>query len=1216
MKVIFNYATRQFESMEPNMNDRFDLKRLKAAVPLLAPALLPAAAAFLGLSGTGLVLQQKIQNYFENNPEALPKFKEYLKTTGVVLPFGTLPGDRPEEEAEEKEFGKLKGFDKAPERLKEKGTTIPEKIKTDQPLKTPPKTELLPGLSKPEDVDTSILYRTEEEKAKAREYARKKREREKAGDTEKFRPDPEKEAVINTAIKEYKDVAPPIKPGDNRAYKPGNTGFETIKIATEEFRKQYGRNPSNTEIQKYTGNDRGTIRRAFQNHGDILGELMSMDDYRLISPKTVDTKLTEEYQEEARNKLINEAIELDTVRTYKDEVFFKNDERRDLFIDNFIKRANFGINRKGVPGYTYDQLAKEFNMSRSQVTKAIQVLQKDPLISSQLDRPEGRDASYYGTVNKQVLAEGRKQLAPWERSNVDIQDNKVTEINKILSELTLDEVKEQYPQIITDFKWKLVKTGDDKGKIIEVDRPDEKLEKDIKKAFSIEHGKNKSTREVDIQRLTNRYLTTKKNNDLLVSIKAYIKREGESTPEINDWLTERGIRIIVDKKGYGAPKAEAFNSKTGEHVNFNEALEFYGFDGDVVGPTKERYEVLQLKEDINKQLGEGTITTADEAPEPDSSILRRLFKDFKERTGFKDGSPKPIESEATIDQALAALNSSEVRKQFLYDTSPIGKLNKSIFGKDDDRSLMQQFNTQFLDPRSYPYYAQKTLRGAANIPELAFRFPFAVTGLARDLITGEEGKLERFGETLDPKLTRKIAEGGIGELLGISSAQIEAAEEKRTNPQKVTGEFLQFGAEVFGPATPYFLIKKFPKLFKQLRDLGASGTAVDKINKEIENKVAQQGVDQTRRDIVLSIGAGGAVAFLKYLGLDFLTKAPKAAKVTEEIVTKGGTPKYFFDFVSLIKSKGKDITDKASTLERQKVYDYNGYELTEDISTGKITIRKDTEGGASYSIGDGEFETVEGIVKKEEINYEPPETILDDAGKPKEVPDQYDEATLKPDAEGDLADIDQGLDSIDEILDLLAKDGKKYTYKELSDMGLNLEGLGKDKLQKILKDPEFVDKIFKAGGGRVDFDKGGPTGLAALASLKSDKDFDLKSDPVGIVMEGEPKSSKFDNVFLDVIEEFKEKANQPILYTDGTTYYPEYNIFVDREFNEVPGPSKGAIPVDERDQEVIPQKRLEAAGGGILKMAGDDSGPPPKSGPTPHGLPYVAKNVRPIKERK
>ena len=1101
MKVIFNYATRQFESMEPNMNDRFDLKRLKAAVPLLAPALLPAAATFLGLSGTGLVLQQKIQNYFENNPEALPKFKEYLKTTGVALPFGTLPGDRPEEEAEEKEFGKLKGFDKAPEKLKEKGTEIPEKIKTDQPLKTPPKTELLPGLSKPEDVDTSILYKTEEEKAKAREYARKKREREKAGDTEKFRPDPEKEAVINTAIKEYRDVAPPIKSGDNRAYKPGNTGFETIKIATEEFRKQYGRNPSNTEIQKYTGNNRGTVRKAFKEHGNILGELMSMDDYRLISPKTVDTKLTEEYQEEARNKLINQAIELDTVRTYKDEVFFKNDERRDFFVDNFIKRANFGINRKGVPGLTYEQLAKEFNMSKAQVTKAIQTLQKDPLISSQLDRPEGRDASYYGTVNKQVLAEGRKQLAPWERSNVDIQDNKVTEINKILSELTLDEVKEQYPQIITDFKWKLVKTGDDKGKIIEVDRPDEKLEKDIKKAFSIEHGKNKSTREVDIQRLTNRYLTTKKNNDLLVSIKAYIKREGESTPEINDWLTERGIRINVDKKGYGAPKAEAFNSKTGEHVNFNEALEFYGFDGDVVGPTKERYEVLQLKEDINKQLGEGTITTADEAPEPDSSILRRLFERFTKenmaqggRVGFANGSPNPMEEMATLKQALAAVRSPEVTDQFLYDTSPVGKLEKNILGEDGDRTLMQSFNTQFLDPRAYPYYGQRLLRGAANIPEFIFSTPKAGYVFIRDLkknmgITKES--VAEIMDILDPEITRDFLNGEFGDLLGLSDKAIQASEDKRTGPQRTTGEFLQVTGELPGPATPIFLLGYAPKLLKQLGSLGASGNAIDKINKEIENKVAQQGVDQTRRDIVLSIGAGGAVAFLKYLGLDFLSKAPKVVEKATPIVTKGGTPKYFFDFVSLIKKKGDDITEKASTLERQKVYDYNGYTLTEDISTGKISIRKDTEGGATYSIGDGEYETVEGIVRKEEINYDPPETILDDKGKPKEVPDSYDEATLRPDAEGDLDDIDQGLDSIDEILELLAKDGKTYSKEELTEMGLNV---GSSNIFRFMKDKK--------------------------------------------------------------------------------------------------------------------------AGGGIVKLAGADSGPPPKSGPTPHGLPYVAKNVRPIKERK
>ena len=196
-----------------------------------------------------------------------------------------------------------------------------------------------------------------------------------------------------------------------------------------------------------------------------------------------------------------------------------------------------------------------------------------------------------------------------------------------------------------------------------------------------------------------------------------------------------------------------------------------------------------------------------------------------------------------------------------------------------------------------------------------------------------------------------------------------------------------------GPATPIFLLGYAPKLLKQLGSLGASGNAIDKINKEIENKVAQQGVDQTRRDIVLSIGAGGAVAFLKYLGLDFLSKAPKVVEKAAPTITKGGTPKYFFDFVSLIKKKGDDITEKASTLERQKVYDYNGYTLTEDISTGKITIRKDTEGMGTFTRADGESEAYDTLVK-EQIEYNPPETIINDKGKSVKVPDSYDEITL------------------------------------------------------------------------------------------------------------------------------------------------------------------------------------------------------------------------------
>ena len=89
-----------------------------------------------------------------------------------------------------------------------------------------------------------------------------------------------------------------------------------------------------------------------------------------------------------------------------------------------------------------------------------------------------------------------------------------------------------------------------------------------------------------------------------------------------------------------------------------------------------------------------------------------------------------MEEMATLKQAIASnRGSTELKDQFLYDTSPIGELDKNIFGKDGDRNLIQQFNTQFLDPRSYPYYAQKTIRGAANIPELAVRFPLAAAYL-------------------------------------------------------------------------------------------------------------------------------------------------------------------------------------------------------------------------------------------------------------------------------------------------------------------------------------------------------------------------------------------------------------------------------------------------------------------------------------------------------
>jgi len=527
----------------------------------------------------------------------------------------------------------------------------------------------------------------------------------------------------------------------------------------------------------------------------------------------------------------------------------------------------------------------------------------------------------------------------------------------------------------------------------------------------------------------------------------------------------------------------------GSNMNYLQAVED-GFQG-----TLEDFLRLQSIPQSDRPL-----TGKLDIPEMDQTMMAAQGG----RVGFKDGSPDPF-----VDQALAALENPNVANQFLKDNQP--SVGEMILGKEGDRSLMQSFNTQFLDPRSYPYYAQKLVRGAANIPEFILSTPKAGAAFINDLRTNagitKEG-VEEILKILDPSITRDILNGEFGNLLGLSDEAIQASEEKRTGPQKTTGGLLELAGELPGPATPIFLLGYAPKLLRQLRDIGVTGASLDRVNKEIENKVAQQGVDQTRRDIVLSIGAGGAVAFLKYLGLDTLFKsAPKAvAKQAPEIITSGGTPKYFFDFVDLIKKKGKNISEEAGTVAREKVYDYNGYTLYEKLDTGEIRIRKDTEGASSYYIGDGEFENIDGIIRKEEITYTPKETIINDKGKPVEVKDTYDEATLKPDIDGGEGPFEAGLDSIDEILELLSKDGKTYSKEDLLKMGV---------------DPDAL--------------KNYPTGAGSI--------------PEGSIGKANP---------------FKPKK----------------------------------------------------AGGGIMKMAGDESGPPPKSGPNPHGLPYVAKNVRPIKERK
>jgi len=454
------------------------------------------------------------------------------------------------------------------------------------------------------------------------------------------------------------------------------------------------------------------------------------------------------------------------------------------------------------------------------------------------------------------------------------------------------------------------------------------------------------------------------------------------------------------------------------------------------------------------------ITGSIDIPEMDGTMMAAQGG----RVNFENGSGSlsfsDTETDTFIDMAIAADQN---------DNIPIE--DKTFLGMKLADNPLQRFN-EMIDPRAYPYYGQKIVEGAANIPEYAVRTLPALGQLSGDLIKGRKsGKYDRFMEAISPTVTEGLKEK-YGDYIGIGPESDKAAEKNRTGAQQQMGGQLEFLAEIPGPVTPFAFLLKTPKYFRQLRGLAGSTQAAKELERQIEEKIA---VDQGRRDFNMMLGTGGVVALVKALGLDkFISVGSKVAQKTAPIVTQGGTPKYFFDFVSLIKKSGDDITEKASTLERQKVYDYNGYTMYEDLTSGEIRINKQSEGMSSGTDEFGEVQQYDTITGQEEIIYRPGEEILGKDGKAVKTLDEYEEATAKPvNPDGDMEG-EAGLDSIEEILNLLRKDGKKYSKTELEDMGIDPDALGNyptgagSVRKETLLNPDidtFTGKPKKAGGG-------------------------------------------------------------------------------------------------------------------------------------------------------
>ena len=175
-------------------------------------------------------------------------------------------------------------------------------------------------------------------------------------------------------------------------------------------------------------------------------------------------------------------------------------------------------------------------------------------------------------------------------------------------------------------------------------------------------------------------------------------------------------------------------------------------------------------------------------------------------------------------------------------------------------------------------------------------------------------------------------------------------------------------------------------------------------------------------------------------------------------------PKYVSDLIEVVKAKGtRDIIEGFKRSDYSTVHSYKGVDVIEEAG-GTTRIRKQKEGGGQYRTDEGDVDSFDGISHEIEMEIKPQyDEIMDESGATfykdpdgkkvyeQKIPDEYAEYTARPDMDGKLKEVEEGIDDLDhlelkEIADELHEEGFYYPL----DAGEKLKGKASGGLAHLL----------------------------------------------------------------------------------------------------------------------------------------------------------------------
>ena len=435
-------------------------------------------------------------------------------------------------------------------------------------------------------------------------------------------------------------------------------------------------------------------------------------------------------------------------------------------------------------------------------------------------------------------------------------------------------------------------------------------------------------------------------------------------------------------------------------------------------------------------------------PKPDKTFNQFLANGG--RAGFSNGG-------------AAGADDNFLKELEFYFTNEDAELPKMQTYKETMNPI--EVLNDIIDPRNYPYYADILTRSGLRIGEFGVRILPAVGKLVADTIqkgpfkitgSGKNNYVQDYTDTLPSNIkgtgifsefleniTPTTLEKKVGLDKLIKTEEQKQIERGSTVGPKVFADTLGLGAEVTAPIFPGL---KLLRAYAANRNLPVNDVTQKLLIKEIDEVLEQRGMN--RREFLQATGAGATLILAKMLGFgDELARTTKVAQKVAEKAT-GGVPPYFFKLVEKIKKNGKQLEPEFDPRVENNMQ-FEDFVMKENMATGEITIQKIKETGV-YT-GD---DIVEGVVSDELITYRPGENVLGKDGKFYRTADEYEESTVKPDSEGKMKDYEEGLDSIEEIIELLPN---KLKMSELEAAGYNVDAFPDNIKQLLINDIKKID---------------------------------------------------------------------------------------------------------------------------------------------------------------